>query len=194
MAIVLRLSVGGVEVSRAVQQARALDPNAQSRSSAPQRGAALPSSTPTLKARPKPPLVTFFGMKLHPTTALGIQAVVATALAMSVAVVFGSEHPNWLFWSAFGMVVGSTGELLRRMPPKIIGTVGGAFAGVALAFLYPDNVYFIAIVVGICIFMVVVVRPISYPWMAFGQQWLSRSCTRTGIPYERCFLRVHSIH
>ena len=165
---VLRLSVGGVEVSRAVQQARALDPNTvAATTSASQEGAVLLGSNPTSKARPTPPLVAFFGMKLHPTTALGIQAVVATALAMSVAVVFGSEHPNWLFWSAFGMVVGSTGESLRRMPPKIIGTVGGAFAGVALAFLYPDNVYFIAVVVGICIFMVVVVRPISYPWMVF---------------------------
>src|SRR6266496_1534892 len=135
---VLRLSVGGVEVSRAVQQ-----------------------------ARPTPPLVAFVGLKLHPTTALGIQAVVATALAMSVAVLFGSEHPNWLFWSAFGMVVGSTGESLRRMPPKIIGTFGGAVVGVALAFLYPDNVYFTAVVVGVCIFMVVVVRPTSYPWMVF---------------------------
>ncbi len=165
---VLRLSVGGVEVSRAVQQARALDPNAGSAAAAaPQEGAAVLGGNPTSKARPTPPLVAFFGLKLHPTTALGIQAVVATALAMSVAVLFGSEHPNWLFWSAFGMVVGSTGESLRRMPPKIIGTFGGAVVGVALAFLYPDNVYFTAVVVGVCIFMVVVVRPTSYPWMVF---------------------------
>jgi uncharacterized membrane protein YgaE (UPF0421/DUF939 family) len=164
----LRLSVGGVEVSRAVQQVRTLDPNAGTvAASVPQEGTAVLGSNPTSKGRPTPPLVAFIGMKLHPTTALGIQAVVATALAMSVAVLFGSEHPSWMYWSAFGMVVGSTGESLRRMPPKIIGTVGGAFAGVALALLYPDTVYFIAIVVGICIFMVVVVRPTSYPWMVF---------------------------
>jgi len=180
---VLRLSVGGVEVSRAVQQARALDPNAGAAAAAPQEGAAVLGGNPTSKARPTPPLVAFVGMKLHPTTALGIQAVVATALAMSVAVLFGSEHPNWMFWSAFGMVVGSTGESLRRMPPKIIGTVGGAFVGVALALMYPDTVYLTAVVVGVCIFMVVVVRPTSYPWMVF---W-------TTMAFAQVYTSVHPI-
>ena len=180
---VLRLSVGGVEVSRAVQQARALDPNAGAAAAAPQEGAAVLGGNPTSKARPTPPLVAFVGMKLHPTTALGIQAVVATALAMSVAVLFGSEHPNWMFWSAFGMVVGSTGESLQRMPPKIIGTVGGAFVGVALALMYPDTVYLTAVVVGVCIFMVVVVRPTSYPWMVF---W-------TTMAFAQVYTSVHPI-
>ena len=55
---VLRLSVGGVEVSRAVQQARALDPNAGAAAVAvPQEGVAVLGGNPTSKARPTPPLV-----------------------------------------------------------------------------------------------------------------------------------------
>ena len=59
---VLRLSVGGVEVSRAVQQARALDPNAGAAAvAAPQEGAAVLGGNPTSKARPTPPLVAWEG-------------------------------------------------------------------------------------------------------------------------------------
>ena len=107
---------------------------------------------------------------LHPTTVLGIQAVVATGLAMLVARLLNVDHSNWVFWTAFAVIAGSTGESLRKMMLRVLGTVAGATIGVALALATPDNTVLVALVATACIFLTIYFWPISYPQMVF---WLN---------------------
>ena len=107
---------------------------------------------------------------VHPTTVLGIQAVVATGLAMLVARLLNVDHSNWVFWTAFAVIAGSTGESLRKMMLRVLGTVAGATIGVALALATPDNTVLVALVATACIFLTIYFWPISYPQMVF---WLN---------------------
>ena len=77
--------------------------------------------------RPPQPTVRVFGnLEMHPTTVLGLQAVVATGLAMVVARLLNVDHSNWVFWTAFVVIAGSTGESLRKMMLRVLATTGGA--------------------------------------------------------------------
>ena len=107
---------------------------------------------------------------MHPTTVLGIQAVVATGLAMLAARLLNVDHSNWVFWTAFAVIAGSTGESLRKMMLRVLGTVAGATIGVALALATPDNTVLVALVATACIFLTIYFWPISYPQMVF---WLN---------------------
>lgn len=115
--------------------------------------------------------INLFGRKmdysLHPTTTLGLQAVLATGLAMLVAFLLKMDHPNLVFWSAFVVIAGSTGESLRRISMRVIGVILGTLVGVLLAFAMPDNLTFMVVLVTGCFFMTVYVLPISYVWMVF---------------------------
>ena len=142
-----------------------------------QRGAEQPIEPPAgvgTEARnnpPLPPLMRLFGnVRVHPTTALGTQAVLATGLAMVVARLLNVDHSNWVFWSAFVVIAGSTGESLRRMMMRVVGTVAGVTVGVAVALLTPDNTAFVVLFATICIFLTVYSGPLSYPRMVF---WLN---------------------
>jgi hypothetical protein len=126
--------------------------------------------------RPKAPAsskihINLFGRKMdfsfHPTTTLGLQAVLATGLAMLVAFLLKMDHPNLVFWSAFVVIAGSTGESLRRISMRVIGVILGTLAGVLLAYAMPDNLTFMVVLVTGCFFMTVYVLPISYVWMVF---------------------------
>jgi hypothetical protein len=115
--------------------------------------------------------INLFGRKmdysLHPTTTLGLQAVLATGLAMLFAFLLKMDHPNLVFWSAFVVIAGSTGESLRRISMRVIGVILGTLVGVLLAFAMPDNLTFMVVLVTGCFFMTVYVLPISYVWMVF---------------------------
>ena len=142
-----------------------------------QRGAGQPTEPPAgvgTEARnnpPLPPLMRLFGnVHVHPTTALGAQAVLATGLAMVVARLLNVDHSNWVFWTAFVVIAGSTGESLRKMMMRVVGTVAGVTVGVAVALLTPDNTAFVVLFATICIFLTVYSGPLSYPRMVF---WLN---------------------
>jgi hypothetical protein len=107
---------------------------------------------------------------LHPTTILGFQAVLATGLAMLAAYLLNFDHPNLVYWTAFVIIAGSTGESLRRMTMRVIGVIAGTLIGVSLAVVLPNNVSLIAVLVTLCIFMTVYSITISYIWMVF---WLN---------------------
>ena len=118
--------------------------------------------------RPPSPTVRVFGnLEMHPTTVLGLQAIVATGLAMVVARLLNVDHSNWVFWTAFVVIAGSTGESLRKMMLRVLATAGGATIGVALAFLSPDSTGFVVAVAAGCIFLAMYFWPISYPQMVF---------------------------
>ena len=130
--------------------------------------AALP---PVRPHRPLPPLLRVLGkLNLHPTTALGLQAVVATGLAMLVARLLAMDHANWVFWTAFVVIAGSTGDSLRKMTLRVVGTVGGATVGVMLALLTPDDTLWIVLMAILCIYLTIYFAPVSYPQMVF---WLN---------------------
>ena len=112
----------------------------------------------------------FGNLRLHPTTVLGLQAVVATGLAMLVARLLNVDHSNWVFWTAFVVIAGSTGESLRKMMLRVVGTVAGVTIGVALALLTPDNTVFVVLFAAACIFLTIYSSPVSYPQMVF---WLN---------------------
>lgn len=106
----------------------------------------------------------------HPTTILGFQAVLATGLAMLAANLLNFDQPNLVYWTAFVVIAGSTGESLRRITLRVIGVIAGTVIGVLLAILIPDNLVLIVIFVTICIFMMTYTIPSSYIWMVF---WLN---------------------
>ncbi len=110
------------------------------------------------------------GIALHPTTILGLQAVLATGLAMLAAALLNMDTPNLVFWTAFVVIAGSTGKSLRRIVMRVVGVIAGTVIGVALAVILPDNLYLTVSLVTICLFLAVYILTISYIWMVF---WLN---------------------
>jgi uncharacterized membrane protein YgaE (UPF0421/DUF939 family) len=106
----------------------------------------------------------------HPTTILGFQAVLATGLAMLAANLLNFDQPNLVYWTAFVVIAGSTGESLRRITLRVIGVIAGTVIGVLLAVLLPDNLVLVVLFVTINIFMMTYMIPVSYIWMVF---WLN---------------------
>jgi uncharacterized membrane protein YgaE (UPF0421/DUF939 family) len=166
VAAALRMISGSVQVAQSAGQVRKLaaDQAVGGQPAETQVGAQTPS-------RPAPPSVRLFGnLHVHPTTVLGLQAVVATGLAMLVARLLNVDHSNWVFWTAFVVIAGSTGESLRKMMMRVLGTVAGATIGVALALATPDNTVFVVLFATACVFLTIYSSPISYPQMVF---WLN---------------------
>jgi hypothetical protein len=138
--------------------------NASSLDVSPAKSAENLQSTPYKTSRKKA------GFALHPTTILGIQAVLATGLAMLAAFLLKFDHPNLVYWTAFVVIAGSTGESLRRMTMRIFGVIMGTVIGVLLAVVLPNSLSLIALLVALCVFMTIYSITISYIWMVF---WLN---------------------
>jgi uncharacterized membrane protein YccC len=168
VAAAMRLISGSMQVAQSAGRVQRL---------AAGQGDAEPQTQPQavvpVKAgnRPAPPRERLIGnLYVHPTTVLGIQAVVATGMAMLAARLLNVDHSNWVFWTAFAVIAGSTGESLRKMMLRVLGTVAGATIGVVLALATPDNTVLVALVATACIFLTIYAWPISYPQMVF---WLN---------------------
>jgi hypothetical protein len=131
-----------------------------SRGTAAAGAAAPPAAIPA----PRGPL------GLHPTTVLGIQAVVATGAAMLVAQVVDPGHANWVFWTAFVVIAGSSGETLRRIVMRIAGTLAGVVLGVGLALVLPDEPALVIVVATAAVFLTIYWAPVSYAVMIM---WLN---------------------
>ena len=168
VAAALRLISGSVQVAQSAGRVQRLAAGQGDAGSQAQPPAAVPAKAAN---RPAPPRERLFGnVYVHPTTVLGVQAVVATGLAMLAARLLNVDHSNWVFWTAFAVIAGSTGESLRKMMLRVLGTVAGATIGVALALATPDNTVLVALVATACIFLTIYFWPISYPQMVF---WLN---------------------
>jgi uncharacterized membrane protein YccC len=168
VAAALRLIGGSIQVAQSAVRVQRLAASQSAAGQQTQSQAAVPAKAANRLA---PPRVRLFGnLHMHPTTVLGIQAVVATGLAMLAARLLNVDHSNWVFWTAFAVIAGSTGESLRKMMMRVIGTVAGATIGVALALATPDNTVLVALVATACIFLTIYFWPISYPQMVF---WLN---------------------
>lgn len=110
------------------------------------------------------------GYALHPTTILGLQAVLATGLAMLAAYLLKMDQPNLVYWTAFVVIAGSTGESLRRIALRVIGVIAGTVIGVLLAVILPNDLPLVVLLVTLSIFLMTYTIPISYVWMVF---WLN---------------------
>ena len=86
---------------------------------------------------------------------------------MLIAWLLGLSHGNWVFWTAFLVIAGSTGESLRRISMRVAATVGGAVAGAALVLILPDDLIVSVLMVILCLSLAVYAIPISYPGMVF---------------------------
>ena len=162
----LRLSVASGQLSRSVADIRAIEIAWQEKPQT-ERPLKSPAVHPS-----KPPDNRGVKSKynFHPTTILGLQAVLATGLAMLVAYLLNLDQPNLVYWTAFVVIAGSTGESLRRMSLRIIGVIAGTVIGVLLAFILPDNLVLVVLSITTCIFLMVYMIPASYIWMVF---WLN---------------------
>gem|GEM_PF-4562618 len=182
----LRIANGGRRVARAIAIVRALQastvaagqadqvrtPPDRASGPAPMAGPP-PSRRGTPWSRPRPPdgsQVLLGSLTVHLTTALAIQAVLATGISMAIAWIFGVEHPNWVFWTSFVVIAGSLDESLNRMVNRIAGTIGGVVVGVLLAMLLPDELAWVAVVAIVAIYLAIYMAPVSHAWFVF---WLN---------------------
>ncbi len=155
----IALARGTQQVGRSVMRARALVLEVADTSES-----AVAGEGQAQKDRPQRPQT---ADRLHPTTVLGLQAMIAGVVAMGVARLLGLHHTNWTFWTSFVVIAGSAGESLRRMLLRVIGTTAGATIGVALALLMPDRVVVVAVLSTLGIMMAIFEAPISYARMVF---------------------------
>jgi len=157
----LRIANGGRRIAHAVATSRSL----QERTHAVVRDPPPPARAATGSAE-----VRMGGMSLHVTTALGLQAALATGLSMGVAWLAGVEHPNWVFWTSFVVIAGSLDESLRRVMQRVGGTALGVIAGVALAMVLPDRLLLFVFVASLAVFLAIYAAPVSHTWFVF---WLN---------------------
>ena len=101
------------------------------------------------------------------TTALGIQAALASAAAFLLAILFGLPTPLVAFLSAFLVVSTTAGESARRAWLRVLGTIGGVMVGVIVGELAPDNLLIVLAISALALFMAVYVTALSYNWMVF---------------------------
>lgn len=107
---------------------------------------------------------------LSPTTALGVQAVVASVSAGLIALWVGIEQSRVVAYTAFLVIAASAGTSLRRAWTRVVATALGATAGVVVAATVPRNPWCIAAVFVVGVFFTVFTAPVSNAAMVF---WLS---------------------
>lgn len=160
-----QIATGTIQILRAVGNIRELIAQARKESeNAPETATVARSTAPVL---PPPSSDTPWWQRFHPTTKLGVQAVVATSVAMLISLIFGLDHPNWAFWTAFIVIAGSTGESLRKIVYRVVGTFCGALIGTILAIALPPHILVIILIAIFCLFLALYTRIINYAWMVF---------------------------
>lgn len=186
---VVALAAGGAQLGQAVKS---------SRENNPQTWNAPLSPAPTSPARAAPPApsnITFAGRELHVTTALGIQAVLASAIAFMLAMLLDMPTPLVAFLSAFLVVSTTAGESARRAWLRVLGTVGGVMVGLVVGELAPDNFLLVLAIASFALFMAVYVTALSYNWMVF---WITVALMQPltlapGVNLDVGFARVLNI-
>lgn len=104
---------------------------------------------------------------VHPTTLLAVQAVLAYLLGLTIAFLLQWEHANWIFWSSYVVLAGSTGESLFKLRNRLFGTLLGVIVGTLLVYLLPTSIWITLTIMFACCFLSLYTRVISYAWMVF---------------------------
>lgn len=105
--------------------------------------------------------------RLHPTTVLGIQAVLACALAMGLSLLLNLDRPYWAFWTAYIVVAGPSGESLQKLIFRVVGITLGALFGTLLVVALPGAIWLSVVLQLSALMLVFYTRVINYAWMAF---------------------------
>jgi uncharacterized membrane protein YccC len=154
------LAVGGAQLGRAAKSMRENDLR--------QWRAEHATNMPAPRgANQSANLIPFAGRHLHVTTVLGIQAALASALALLAAWLLGIPNPLVAFLSAFLVVSTTAGESIRRAWLRVLGTIGGVIVGLIVGALAPDNYVIVLALSAAAVFMAVYVTAASYNWMIF---------------------------
>ncbi|KUH40448.1 MULTISPECIES: FUSC family protein [Streptomyces] len=103
----------------------------------------------------------------RPTTRQAVQATVACGLALAVGQVLSEERWYWAVGTAWWIFVNtaSRGETLVRGFRRVLGTVLGIVAGLAVALPLDGAPAPTAALVAVCVFGIFYTAPVSYSWM-----------------------------
>jgi uncharacterized membrane protein YccC len=103
------------------------------------------------------------------TTRQAVQVGVATSLAIIGGELLSPARWYWAVIAAFVVFAGtsSRGDVLTRGRDRVIGTIGGVLAGMALAFLVNGAVVPTLVLLGLCLFLAIYLVRVSPGLMAF---------------------------
>ncbi|MGJ0119543.1 FUSC family protein [Williamsia sp. MIQD14] len=92
--------------------------------------------------------------RLQPSTRTAIQVAIATSVATVLGELVSPNRWYWAVLSAFVVFTGTTtrGEILTRAGHRIVGTVGGVFAGVLLAAVVGNRAPVQLALIVVCVF------------------------------------------
>ncbi|MDT7574600.1 MAG: hypothetical protein QOH17_933, partial [Pseudonocardiales bacterium] len=118
-------------------------------------------------AGPEPQATAKPGLAL--TTRQAVQVGVATSLAIIGGELLSPARWYWAVIAAFVVFAGtsSRGDVLTRGRDRVIGTIGGVVAGMALAFLVNGAVVPTLVLLGLCLFLAIYLVRVSPGLMAF---------------------------
>lgn len=107
--------------------------------------------------------------KLRPTTVQGIQAALASGLALLAGLAISPDRPYWVVITAFVVFMGSgtIGDTLSRGFQRTLGTLGGAGVGFLLASTFSGNYYVEVPLIAVCVFLAFYLFPVSQVLMMF---------------------------
>ncbi len=106
---------------------------------------------------------------LNPSTKAAIQVAVATSAATVLGELISPDRWYWAVLTAFLVFTGvsTRGEILTRVGHRLVGTIAGVVAGVALATLIGHNPPVqIVLLVG-CVFCAFYLVTVAYAWLTF---------------------------
>ncbi|MBA3907234.1 MAG: FUSC family protein, partial [Pseudonocardiales bacterium] len=103
------------------------------------------------------------------TTRQAIQVGVATSLAIVGGELLSPARWYWAVIAAFVVFAGTTsrGDVLTRGRDRVLGTIGGVIAGMALAFIVNGAVVPSLVLLLVCLFMAIYLVRVSPALMAF---------------------------
>ena len=122
--------------------------------------AADPESEPTTEDAPA---------GLNPSTKAAIQVAVATSAATILGELISPDRWYWAVLTAFLVFTGvsTRGEILTRVGHRIVGTIAGVFAGVALATVVGHNQPLQMVLLVVCVFCAFYLVTVAYAWLTF---------------------------
>lgn len=103
------------------------------------------------------------------STRQAVQVGVATSLAIVVGELISPARWYWAVIAAFVVFAGTTsrGDVLSRGSQRVVGTIGGVIAGMALAVLVGDHHLVALLLMFCCVFLALYLVRISQALMAF---------------------------
>ncbi|GGV12107.1 FUSC family protein [Streptomyces spectabilis] len=109
------------------------------------------------------------GPRIRPTTRTALQVATGSALAVVGGELISPERWYWAVFTCWVVFIGtaSTGEILVRGYRRLLGTVAGVVAGLALAALVGDTSWLAFALAGLSVFGMYYTLAVSYTLMSF---------------------------